>query len=356
MSSSSQIPWSDNPNAPRISRDLYFWEKATLAGRFVSAIFYGIVVMLFFQCVATLLDPANRRKEGIKRWGLIAYVVVMFSFVTVYTGMGSDILSISFIDNREFPGVGNTFPPGPVGYQYSIYSEAISLIPSIMFLFNNWLADGLLLYRCYILYGMNIWVIALPCLLCLGSVVMGIMLVYQTSRPGSEVWTSLAVNFGLGYFSLSLSLNILLTLMIVTRLILHTRNIMGAPARVYRAIITMLIESSALYAINSLLFVGPWGAGNHAADIFLPILAQTQVIAPLLIIQRVANRRALTSNCVVTGSASSAHFRNSARTEVGDQTLPGGYPMQSVHKCENDLKALGVRVETTIDFHRDSKV
>lgn len=104
----------------------------------------GIVVVLFFQCVATLLDPANRRKEGIKRWGLIAYTVVMFSFVTVYTGMGSDILSISFIDNRGFQGVGDTIPPGPIGYQYSIYPDAISLIPNIMFLFNNWLADGLL--------------------------------------------------------------------------------------------------------------------------------------------------------------------------------------------------------------------
>jgi len=356
MSTFSQNPWSDNPNAPRISRDQYFWEKATLAGRFISAIFYGIVIVLFFQCVATLLDPANRRKEGIKRWGLIAYTVVMFSFVTVYTAMSSDILSISFIDNRQFPGVGDTLPPGPIGYEYSIYSKAISLIPNIMFLFNNWLADGLLLYRCYILYGMNIWVVALPCLLCLSSVVMGIMLVYQTSRPDSKIWTSLAVNYGLGYFSISLSLNILLTLMIVTRLILHTRNIMGAPARVYRAIITMLIESSALYAVNSLLFVGPWGAGNHAADIFLPILAQTQVIAPLLIIQRVANRRALTSRCVVTGSAASAHYRNSARTEVGGETVPGGYPLKSVHKCEGGSRGLGVRVETTIDFHRDSKV
>lgn len=104
----------------------------------------GIVIVLFFQCVATLLDPANRRKEGIKRWGLIAYTVVMFSFVTVYTAMSSDILSISFIDNRQFPGVGDTLPPGPVGYEYSIYSKAISLVPNIMFLFNNWLADGLL--------------------------------------------------------------------------------------------------------------------------------------------------------------------------------------------------------------------
>jgi len=73
--------------------------------------------------------------------------------------------------------------------------------------------------------------------------------------------------------------------MIVVRLVLHSRNIrtaMGTSNGVgglYKAIVTMLIESSALYAVNSLLFVGTWGAGSGAADIFLPILAETQVRA-----------------------------------------------------------------------------
>ena len=73
--------------------------------------------------------------------------------------------------------------------------------------------------------------------------------------------------------------------MIVIRLVLHMRIIRttkGSPSvhsGLYKGIVTMLIESSALYAVNSLLFIGPWGAGNHASDIFLPILAQTQVRA-----------------------------------------------------------------------------
>jgi len=114
---------------------------------------------------------------------------------------------------------------------------------------------------------------------------MGVILIYQTSQPNSSIWNSVAIDFGLPYFSISISLNILLTLMIVTRLVLHNREIrsaMGSPSGLtglYKAIITMLIESSALYAANSLLFVGPWGAKNHAADIFLPILAETQVCA-----------------------------------------------------------------------------
>ena len=71
--------------------------------------------------------------------------------------------------------------------------------------------------------------------------------------------------------------------MIVIRLLLHSRDIRlatGTPAgvgRLYKTIATVLIESSALYAVNSLLFIGPWVAGNHTSDLFLPILAQTQV-------------------------------------------------------------------------------
>ena len=112
---------------------------------------------------------------------------------------------------------------------------------------------------------------------------MGIVFIYQTSQPNSSIWNSVAINFGLPYFSISVALNILLTLMIVTRLVLHSRNVRSAVGAspgvsgLYKAVVTMLIESSALYAVNSLLFIGPWGAKSQAADIFLPILAETQV-------------------------------------------------------------------------------
>lgn len=114
---------------------------------------------------------------------------------------------------------------------------------------------------------------------------MGILFLYQTSQPDSSIWNSVAINFGLPYFSISLSLNILLTLLIVARLAMHSRNIrnaMGAPAGasgLYETIITVLVESCAIYAVTSLLFVVPWGAKSHVADIFLPILAEVQVRA-----------------------------------------------------------------------------
>ena len=103
----------------------------------------GILVVLFFQCMTLLLNPVNPRRGGIK-WGVVFYTATMFSFATVLTGMGIQIGSISFIDNREFPGVEGLLPPGPLGYQDLIRPTAITIIPNLMFFLNNWLADCLL--------------------------------------------------------------------------------------------------------------------------------------------------------------------------------------------------------------------
>ena len=88
-----------------------------------------------------LLNPTDRTRGAIK-WGLVAYTAAMFSFVTIFTAIGLDIVSISFIDNRDFPGVINVLDPGPLGYRFLVYSKALSVVPNAMFLLNNWLADG----------------------------------------------------------------------------------------------------------------------------------------------------------------------------------------------------------------------
>lgn len=92
--------------------------------------------------MSALLSRANR-KTGAIRLGLIAHTVAMFSFVTIYVTVDFHILSISHIDNRAFPG-GDGLPPGPVGYRLFLYSKPIGMIIQVMFLLNNWLANGLL--------------------------------------------------------------------------------------------------------------------------------------------------------------------------------------------------------------------
>jgi len=114
------------------------------------------------------------------------------------------------------------------------------------------------------------------------NVVMGIMmLTYQ--GVGFAVGSPLFPTYGIPYLSISVSLNALLTLLIVIRLVLHSRDIratLGAPggfSGLYRTLATMLIESSALYTVSSLLVIGPMAANDLAVNIFYPVLAETQV-------------------------------------------------------------------------------
>ena len=71
--------------------------------------------------------------------------------------------------------------------------------------------------------------------------------------------------------------------MIVTRLIMHRRNVrkvMGASGGaigLYTAVVTMLIESYALYAVAFLLYMVPWAIESWVLSIFSSVLGAVQV-------------------------------------------------------------------------------
>ena len=119
---------------------------------------------------------------------------------------------------------------------------------------------------------------------------MGIAFICKNVRSVRVFQLYLGVtDFGLPYYSISLLLNIVLTLMIVTRLALHSRDIRNAlgpltkTSGLYKTVITMLVESFSLYAATFPLFIGPWAAGRSAAVIFLPVIAETQVRAAVFV-------------------------------------------------------------------------
>ena len=88
---------------------------------------------------------------------------------------------------------------------------------------------------------------------------------------------------GVAYFPICLSLNVLLTLMIITRLVLHKRNIrhsMGTSdgtSKLYTTIIIMFIESYALYAIAFISYIISSTLGASVSTVFSRLLGGIQV-------------------------------------------------------------------------------
>ena len=129
---------------------------------------------------------------------------------------------------------------------------------------------------------------------------------------------------------------------------------LARPKRLHEAIITIFVESSALYAVCFLLYIAPWGAGRNVQFIFFPILAQVQVcaffflhfvptrgrigiwlsdhgdeqvIAQFLIILRVAKQKASVGGTVVSEDIGSLHL--SQLTTIGGGSLPDPDPVRS---------------------------
>lgn len=110
---------------------------------------------------------------------------------------------------------------------------------------------------------------------------MSIMVIFQSSRPNASLWTTTTVQFTLPYFTISVSLNIILTLLLVGQLLRMSydlRKTMGKNhAATYISIAAMLLESATPYAAVGLIFIITYARNSDVQNLALPVLSQIMV-------------------------------------------------------------------------------
>ena len=89
------------------------------------------------------------------------------------------------------------------------------------------------------------------------------------SQPGASLSSLKAINFGLTYWSFSISLNIVVTALIVGRLLRMRYRLLSLSSgqdhsRVYISVSAMLIESAAFYSIVGIIFLVSYGLQSPA--------------------------------------------------------------------------------------------
>lgn len=143
-------------------------------------------------------------------------------------------------------------------------------------------------------------VIVLPCLSYITSLGTDSALLRLTVTPSANVadtafWivityhqTSATINgdfvrdLGMAYFSVSLCLDVLLTLIIATRLIRHSKNIRDVTGSatdngLYNTIVTIFFESCTLYAFGSVPFIGSLVTQGQIQGIFANVQARVVI-------------------------------------------------------------------------------
>lgn len=105
---------------------------------------------------------------------------------------------------------------------------------------------------------------------------------YQALKLSPGAWNTIVGRFEVPYYLITLSLNVFLTFMIAARLVRHGRKIRNAidTSRghgFYKTVVTMLVESCVLYAVASILNIGPVSAESDVQGIFAQLFVNVQV-------------------------------------------------------------------------------
>ncbi|KAF6742028.1 hypothetical protein DFP72DRAFT_217776 [Ephemerocybe angulata] len=323
-----------------------------LQSAFLACVAYGIVLTLACMCSYLILydvyarfrglNPGSGSSEGAnfvrrvrravtRRMGvLLVYVLGMTALSTVTVVSWMDVADKVLVRTGCWDGVTTARTP-----------VVLDKVGNFAWVFANWGADGILVWRCWVIYSrcsrFPVWAaLALPIALYLSVIGLGIVFMV----PGGRGMTSQRV-LEMVYSSLTLVLNIIVTGMISIRLLVYrwkiTRTIGKSEGVQYASVVAMLVESAALVVVFNAFFVATIGRGSLVSYIAFAGNVQSQTLAPLLIIFRVLQGKAWTGPETPPERSVSPRFA-SAASSVFDQPPREGYSMKGFSAMEAQLR------------------
>ncbi|KAF8965861.1 hypothetical protein BDZ97DRAFT_1699028 [Flammula alnicola] len=290
-----------------------FLERTFLAGDFISGFGYGIQMVLYTSCALHLWN--TRKIRGRNAIFLLCYITLLLVVETIYEAVQARTVQDIYIDNRNFPG-------GPWAYFLATQYLAINVMFYATLFVLTFLSDLLVLWRCWVIWSASgrvvaNCVVAFPAMIILASFVMGTLWTLQSSQPGLSLYSALPLAYGTSYYVISLSANIILTILISARLLIYRRRLIATmpndDGKHYFSLATIFIESAALYSVFAFIFIVTYAINNPINQIFLTTASFAQQIASYLIIYRLAEGRAWNKGTMATGmTLQTMNFNSSA--------------------------------------------
>jgi hypothetical protein len=153
-----------------------------------------------------------------------------------------------------------------------------------------WHADGFILYRAFRLYTGQYAIVFVPALLYLASIATGIGLLVETAKPGAAFGQAFVIDFGTPFWSISVAMNVLTTILICARLLYH-RRLLGGHGSVllggaFAPEVVVFLESGCLYAVCAIIYIPMFARNIPLQYPFSALLGSAAGIAPHFIIIR----------------------------------------------------------------------
>ncbi|TFK35404.1 hypothetical protein BDQ12DRAFT_611822 [Crucibulum laeve] len=271
---------------------------------------------MFFHSMSLFLH-SNAMLRG-RRLPYVILGAVSLALTSIVVLTNAVFMEFMWIDHRDFPG-------GPLGFlaaNSAIWWQTLSTTANILV---NFLGDGLMLYRCYIIWQGRWSIIAFPILLYLGSISMAIALLVQSALPGSDFFKGKTVNFGIPWAALSVSLNVIVTSLIIYRLLKVRRDLREAfskaALRMYTGISAILVESALPFSLLGIAFAITYGKNYDEGPAFLFAWGSFSALSPQFIIFRVTGGKSWTEDIVTQSSVRSGININPSATMFSSESI-----------------------------------
>ncbi|KAJ7582012.1 hypothetical protein C8J56DRAFT_956687, partial [Mycena floridula] len=285
------------PDSGELPSD-YDFERTLMIGSFLGCMAWGVQLSTYGAAIyflfAKLVQAHRLQRSAFWSWALMLYMTILLAMSTTFIGTTIQTNVDMYITHRNDPG-------GPLVYALLTFNSPMVLVGNnICPVISIFLTDALMVWRLYVIWGV-FWTLVLPVHMFLASIAMGILLIYTSAVPGHTFNSLDAVKFGTAYFSISLSMRVLVTLIIVFRLLYlqhMTAKALGhAPEYQdhYISAWTILSESFTIYAVVGFIFLVLYNIGNAVSNIFLQLMVQVMCICADIVILKVAMGSAWTA-------------------------------------------------------------
>ncbi|CAL1707467.1 unnamed protein product [Somion occarium] len=233
---------------------------AELIGTFLEAIFYGIYLVVFPQCIEVLL---KKRKNG--GWLVKCFLGVMvLSFILITMHLCVDLTRAftAFAGNMEIPGSPEKF--------YANVDTKLNLIKNSSYITTTLIADAVLLFRTWVVWGRSYLIVAVPVLLWCTDIAMAAWFTWSVNEasPGASVLVSTVFARSKYFYAVTLALNVLCTVLIAFRVWSVQRTVSGSVTGRLPNVLSIVIESAAIYSVLLIILIGT-SVSDSSAMFFL---------------------------------------------------------------------------------------
>ncbi|KAK0194504.1 hypothetical protein F5146DRAFT_1036160 [Armillaria mellea] len=264
-------------------------------------IYTGIVALTLWNIYANKCQPIRR--------GMIVVIVILHVIATIGFALYWSYIRSVYVKN------GQTFVDKYLAYFYSNGLETAIAITGIVSTIG---VDSVMIWRCWMVWGKRWPIVVLPILFLVSGVVSDAMSIYKQSTVSA---VGVIINMlMIIYLAFILATTLWCTLAIIFRILKVGRagTRLGSAFRVYRHVIEILVESSALYAISLFLemaMVACQGTTYYYMD---AMAAFARGVAPTLLIGRVAAGHARPDDSWEGSAMSSLQFGRDSE-QIGSQ-------------------------------------